>query len=70
MEQFQENIAKKNREVKDLNMSISYGYALSDELPEKDIEKVYQQADDRMYEYKKQYKLRTGAERGVAPKGI
>lgn len=65
MEQFQENIAKKNCEVENLNMSISYGYACSDELPEKDIEKVFQKADDRMYEYKKQYKLRTGTKRGI-----
>ena len=65
VEQFQENIAKKNCEVENLNMSISYGYASSDELPEKDIEKVFQKADDRMYEYKKQYKLRTGTKRGI-----
>ena len=66
VEEFQKNIEKKNLEVADLNMSISFGYASSDELPEKDIEKIYQKADDRMYEYKKEYKLRTGTKRGMA----
>lgn len=56
MEQFQQNIDRKNRAVKDLNMSIAYGYA-SGSQSDSDIEKVYQIADDRMYEKKKQMKL-------------
>lgn len=56
MEQFQQNIDQKNRAVKDLNMSIAYGYA-SGSQSDSDIEKVYQIADDRMYEKKKQMKL-------------
>lgn len=55
MEQFQQNIDRKNRVVKDLNMSIAYGYA-SGSQSDSDIEKVYQVADDRMYEKKKQMK--------------
>lgn len=60
MEQFKTNILKKNQEVEDLDMSISCGYASSKEIEDRDIEKIYQKADDRMYEDKKQYKLRTG----------
>ena len=60
MEQFKSNILKKNQEVEDLDMSISCGYASSNEIEDRDIEKIYQKADDRMYADKKQYKLRTG----------
>lgn len=49
------NIKKKN-EDSDLNLSVSYGYALSSELEEKNTEKLYQMADDRMYNMKKEYK--------------
>lgn len=52
---FQENIQRKNQKVQDLNMSIAWGYA-SGSSEEADIEKVYQAADDRMYECKKQMK--------------
>lgn len=52
---FQENIQKKNQREQDLNMSIAWGYA-SGSTEEADIEKVYQTADDRMYECKKQMK--------------
>lgn len=55
-EEFSSNICKKNQKQKDLNLSISYGYALSCELEEKNIEKLYQIADGRMYEHKKEYK--------------
>lgn len=60
MVKFNNNILRRNQEVKDLNMSIAYGYALSCEIKEKSIEKVYQMADDRMYENKKQYKREKG----------
>ncbi len=52
---FHSNIDRKNQEVSDLNMSIAYGYA-SCSPKEYDIEKIYQLADDRMYETKKQMK--------------
>ncbi|MDE7476663.1 MAG: GGDEF domain-containing protein [Lachnospiraceae bacterium] len=55
MQQFVENIDQKNRTVQDLNMSIAYGYA-SGSQSNSDIEKVYQIADDNMYEKKKQMK--------------
>lgn len=55
MEQFQKNIDRKNKEIQDLNMSIAYGYASGIEIRE-DIEKVYHEADNRMYEKKKQMK--------------
>lgn len=53
---FIDNIGRKNQEIADLNLSISYGYALSCESEEKNIEKIYQIADDRMYKNKRQYK--------------
>lgn len=53
MKEFVQNIDRKNRVIKDLNMSIAYGYA-SGSQSDSDIEKVYQTADDRMYEKKKQ----------------
>lgn len=56
MADFAENIAEKNKENQDLHLSISYGFASSSEVSEKDFEKIYQMADDRMYQYKKQYK--------------
>lgn len=56
MDNFITNIKVKNQKIPDLNLSIAYGYALSDEKEEKDIEKIYQKADDRMYKNKKQYK--------------
>ena len=52
---FHSNISRKNQEVSDLNMSIAYGYA-SCSPKEYDIEKIYQLADDRTYETKKQMK--------------
>lgn len=55
MEQFQANIEKKNRQVEGLELSIACGYAFGEESGE-DIEKVYQVADNRMYEHKKQMK--------------
>ncbi len=50
--QFQQNIAQKNQEIPDLNMSIACGYA-SCTVKDYNIDKVYQLADDRMYENKK-----------------
>ncbi len=55
IEQFLQNVSKKNRTVKDLNMSIAYGYACGSQSSS-EIEKVYQKADDNMYEKKKQMK--------------
>lgn len=53
--QFQAAVEWKNREITNLNMSIAYGYA-SCSMQEHNIDKVYQMADDRMYEKKKQMK--------------
>lgn len=60
MQQFQTNIAQKNKEIEGLCMSIAYGYASSEKTGENDIERLYQIADDRMYENKKAYKLNNG----------
>ena len=54
-EAFQASIDRKNREIPDLNMSIAYGYACnSAEI--NTVEKVYQTADDRMYQHKQHMK--------------
>lgn len=55
MEQFQINLRKKNQAVKDFEISIACGCAYGNE-EESDIEKVYQLADDLMYENKQQMK--------------
>lgn len=57
IEKFRANIAKKNQEIAGLDMSIAYGYASGFEMDDYMIEKIYQKADDRMYENKQQYKL-------------
>ena len=54
-ELFRTNIEQKNKEITDLNMSIAYGYA-SCNPKEYNIEKIYQIADNHMYETKKQMK--------------
>ena len=54
-ETFQAGIDRKNQEIPDLNMSIAYGYAYnSAEI--NTVEKVYQTADDRMYQHKQHMK--------------
>lgn len=53
--EFQSNISQKNEEIPDLHLSIAYGYA-SCSPKEYNIEKIYQIADDRMYENKQQMK--------------
>lgn len=55
MKQFEQNIAQKNLAGNDLNLSIAYGYASASQQ-DSDIDKVYQTADDRMYEKKRQMK--------------
>ncbi len=55
MEQFEQNIAQKNLAENGLNLSIAYGYA-SASRQDNDIDKIYQTADDCMYEKKKQMK--------------
>lgn len=65
LEQFRENIRKKNSQVRELDMSIACGCACAREGGD-DIEKVYQVADNRMYENKKQMKME-GKETGMPP---
>ncbi|MCM1174798.1 MAG: GGDEF domain-containing protein [Blautia sp.] len=55
LEQFQADIDRKNQEITNLNMSIAYGCA-SCGTREYNIDKVYQIADNRMYEKKRQQK--------------
>lgn len=49
------NINKKNAEIENLDMSMAYGYACGSQ-DEHDIEKLYQMADNRMYEHKEKMK--------------
>lgn len=53
---FNNLIIKANTDNPELHLSISYGCATSDEITENNIEKIYQLADNRMYEYKQNYK--------------
>lgn len=53
---FNNNIGESHKVNPELELSISYGYATCDEITEKNIEKVYQLADDRMYECKNKLK--------------
>lgn len=55
MEGFQDCINEKNQAIPDLNLSIAYGYA-SCSPKEYNIEKIYQIADNRMYEHKQAMK--------------
>lgn len=55
IENFQSNMNRKNQEIENLNMSIAYGYATCNGS-QYDIEKMYQIADNRMYEHKKKMK--------------
>lgn len=57
--EFQDNIAQKNVELPDLHLSIAFGYA-SCSPKEYNIEKIYQIADDRMYENKQSMKKLSG----------
>lgn len=57
--EFRDNIQKKNKEIPDLNLSIAFGYA-SCSPKEYNIEKIYQIADDLMYENKQQMKKASG----------
>ena len=58
--EFQNNIAQKNVEIPDLHLSIAYGYA-SCSPKEYNIEKIYQIADDLMYENKQKMKKASGS---------
>ena len=48
-------INKKNAEIENLDMSMAYGYACGSQN-EQDIEKLYQLADNRMYQHKEKMK--------------
>ncbi len=56
LEQLRQRIDETNRSMPELNLSISYGYAMRSEIEENITEKVYQLSDNRMYEYKRIYK--------------
>lgn len=56
VEEFLGNMERKNKEDTELGLSIAYGYALSYEMEEKNIEKIYRIADNRMYENKRNVK--------------
>lgn len=56
LEQLKKRVDETNRIIPELNLSISYGYAMRNEIEENITEKVYQLSDNRMYEYKRIYK--------------
>lgn len=57
--EFRDNIAQKNEEIPNLHLSIAFGYA-SCSPKEYNIEKIYQIADDLMYENKQKMKKSSG----------
>ena len=56
---FQQNIKQNNRSTKDFPVSIALGYALGMDENEENAERLYQIADNRMYQNKKAMKLQT-----------
>ena len=56
LDKFTENIREVNESKPDLGLSISYGYATSTEVKGESSEKIYQIADERMYDCKQKYK--------------
>ena len=56
IEKFKNNIKDINKRKPDLGLSISYGYATSSEFENAKSEKVYNLADERMYECKQKMK--------------
>ena len=56
LEQLEQKMKDVNQNIKEFEVSLAYGYAFSTELKEIESEKVYQMADGRMYEKKKQMK--------------
>ncbi len=56
LDKFRDNIKEVNNSKPDIGLSISYGYAVSTELEGASFEKIYNIADERMYEYKQAYK--------------
>lgn len=55
-DKFIQLMSDKNAANPNLNLSISYGVATCEEINENQIEKVYDLADERMYQYKINYK--------------
>ena len=56
IENFHVCIGAVNEQNPGLDLSISYGYATCSEVDDESIEKVYQLADKRMYDYKRKVK--------------
>lgn len=56
LEKFEKNITEKNKEIDDFQISIAYGYASVREIEDRNVERVYQLADKRMYDKKKRMK--------------
>lgn len=53
---FQQNVRKNNHSTKDFPVSIAFGYALGMDENAENTEKLYQIADNRMYQNKKEMK--------------
>lgn len=56
IEQFKQLVEKENSTKKEEKVSIAYGYAVSTEVKDGDVEEVYKLADDRMYQCKRTMK--------------
>lgn len=62
LKQLKLRVDETNQSMPELNLSISYGYAVWNEIEENLTERVYQLSDNRMYEYKRIYKQQRGGQ--------
>lgn len=56
LQKLKKRVDEINDNIAELNLSISYGYAVRSEIQDNDTEKVYKLSDERMYEHKRLYK--------------
>ena len=42
--------------IKEINLSLAFGYAMASEIEDNNVDKVYQLADERMYKEKRRMK--------------
>lgn len=56
LEHLERRVDESNQSISELNLSISYGYAVRSEIQNNETENVYKLSDERMYEYKRMHK--------------
>lgn len=58
IEKFKEFVVEENQENDNVELSIAYGYAISTETENANVEEIYKLADNRMYECKRSMKIK------------